>query len=119
MKFGGLSEQEVKKISKILSQDVIAFEVSQDEEIQAFNTRSIKNNLRHYSPPNISNHSLAITIEDGDILNLSSPAREALLQFGITDQAPAPEDFVPHSGATIHEKLAKDTNRALAFSTRH
>lgn len=49
----------------------------------------------------------------------SSPGRESLLTFGITDQAPAPEDFVPDAGTTIHEKLAKDGNRIVAMNLKH
>ncbi len=119
MKFGGLSEEEVEKISKILGQDGVPFGVSQDEAIQSFNTQSIRNDLRHYSPPNISTHCLAIEVEDEDFHRLSKPSRDSLLEFGITDQAPAAADFVPHAGKNIYEELARDTNRVVAMNFKH
>lgn len=119
MKFGGLSENEVEKISKILSSESIPFEVGSDEAIVNFNENSIKNDLRHFSPPNISTHMLSITIADEDFGKISKKSKEHLLDFGITDQAPLPEDFTPHSGHVIQEDLAKNQNRIIAFNLKH
>jgi hypothetical protein len=66
MKFGGLSESEIQVISKILESEGITFQIETDSDIAFFNERSIKNNLRHLSPPNISTHILSILIEDKD-----------------------------------------------------
>ena len=64
MKFGGLSEKDVSGISMILEGDGIPFSIDKDEEIEEFNSASMKNDLRHYTPPNISSHILAVTIVD-------------------------------------------------------
>jgi hypothetical protein len=105
MKFGGLSESEVSNISFILNNEGIPFSVGVDQEIEEFNTASMKNNLRHYTPPNISTHILAITIEDEDFSKISHSGKSLLLGLGITDEAPAPEDFSPSTGKSIHQDL--------------
>jgi hypothetical protein len=66
MKLGGLSEVDVKKISEILESHVIPFSIATDQDMEQFNIISMSNNLRHYSPPNISTHVLAIEINDDD-----------------------------------------------------
>lgn len=97
MKFGGLSEEEVKKIKAILEQEKISFEVGQDQEILQSNDTSMRNDLRHYRPPNISTHILGISIDDHDYQKLSASSKEKLMGFGITDLAPAPEEFLSYS----------------------
>ncbi len=119
MKFGGLSEIEVNHISQILFADGISFSVDKDQEIEEFNRTSMKNDLRHYAPPNISTHILAITIEDHDFSKLSAAARRKLLEFGITDEVPSPEDFVPHTGESIHKELVKGPVKMVAFNFKH
>ena len=119
MKFGGLSESEVSKISSILTEEGIKFSVGKDQEIEQFNSGSMKNNLRHYTPPNISTHILAITIEDDHFSKISEPSKIKLLDFGITDQVPSEEDFQPFSGETIHNDLLKGQNRVVAFNLKH
>ena len=94
MKFGGLSEDEVEKIKKVLEQEGISFEVGQDQEIVESNDESMRNNLRHYRPPDVSTHILGIFIDDIDFQKLSQVAKKQLMTFGITDQSPTPEDFV-------------------------
>lgn len=81
MKFGGLSESEVSKISSILTEEGIEFSVGKDQEIEQFNSGSMKNNLRHYTPPNISTHILAITIEDEHFSKISEQSKIKLLDF--------------------------------------
>src|SRR5690606_17777868 len=105
MKFGGLSESEVKLISDILSGEGIPFSIDKDGEIEEFNQSSMKNNLRHYAPPNISTHILAIAIDDDHFHQISDAGKLKLLDFGITDQAPSPEDFKPYTGNSIHKEL--------------
>lgn len=119
MKFGGLSEKEVEEISRILSGENIHFSIDKDQEIEEFNQASMKNNLRHYTPPNISTHILAVTLDDGDFSKLSEEARLKLLDFGITDQIPSPEDFVPHTGESIHKELVQGPVRMVAFNFKH
>lgn len=119
MKFGGLSEEEVADISRILTTEGISFSIDKDHEIEEFNQASMQNNLRHYAPPNISTHILAITIEDNDFSKLSDEARLKLLDFGITDQIPSPEDFIPHTGESIHKELVKGPVRMIAFNFKH
>jgi hypothetical protein len=119
MKFGGLSEHEVTKISDILNAEGITFSISKDSEIEEFNSISMKNNLRHYTPPNISTHVLQISIEDEDFQKISESGKSKLLEFGITDQAPSPEDFEPFSGNTIHKELAEGPKRMIAFTFKH
>lgn len=119
MKFGGLSEKEVKQITDILNLEGISFSVIKDDEIEDFNKASMRNNLRHYAPPHISTHILAISIEDEDFHKLSDSGRLKLLELGITDEAPAPEDFQPHTGETIHKELVEGPIRMVAFNFKH
>lgn len=119
MKFGGLSEVDVKKISEILESNCIPFSIGTDQDMEQFNSISMSNNLRHYSPPNISTHVLAIEINDDDFMKISSQSKEQLLEFGITDIVPAPEDFQPHSGNTIIKELAEGPRRVVAFNFKH
>ena len=119
MKFGGLSESEVEKISAILNAEGVPFSIDKDSEIEDFNSRSIKNDLRHFTPPNISTHILSIAIADEDFLRLSSAAKTKLLDYGITDQAPSPEDFRPFTGSTIHKDLVEGPRRMLAMNFKH
>ena len=119
MKFGGLSENEMQLISEILSSESIPFEVGPDDAIVNFNDNSIKNNLRHFSPPNLSTHMLSISIQDEDFEKISQLSKDRLLDFGITDQAPLPEDFVPHTGHVIQEDLTKNQNRLVAMNLKH
>lgn len=119
MKFGGLSENDVNKISEILGQEGITFSIDKDQELEDFNKSSMSNNLRHYSPPNITTHILAIEIADEDFQRMSESAKKELLDFGITDEFPSPEDFVPFTGETIHKELKKNQNRVVATNVLH
>jgi hypothetical protein len=119
MKFGGLSEVDVKKISEILELDGIPFSIGTDQDMEQFNTISMSNNLRHYSPPNISTHVLAIEIKDDDLIRISPQSKDQLLEFGITDIVPVFEDFHPHSGKTIISELAEGPRRVVAFNFKH
>ncbi len=119
MKFGGLSEQEVAKITFILNAEGIPFTIDKDQEIEEFNTASMKNDLRHYTPPNISTHILAIDINDEDFQKISADSRAKLLEIGISDQAPEPEDFVPQTGASIHKEILDGPKRMVAFNMKH
>lgn len=119
MKFGGLSEKELQNISDILSEEKIVFEIIKDDEIEEFNTSSMKNNLRHLSAPVISTDMLAITIKDEDFSSMSEACKNKLLAFGITDQPPAPEDFVPHTGHSIHKDLVEGPRRMVAYNLKH
>lgn len=117
MKFGGLSEQEVAKITDILNGEGISFSVESDADMHEFNTTSMQNNLRHFTPPQISTHVLAILIEDEVFAKISDHARARLLEFGITDQAP--EEFRPFSGTTIHQELLEGPKRVIGFNLKH
>lgn len=119
MKFGGLSENEVQVISEILASESIPFDIAADEAIVNFNDNSIKNNLRHFSPPTLSTHMLSISIQDEDFGKISQQSKERLLDLGITDQAPSPEDFVPHIGHVIQEELVRNQNRIVASNFKH
>lgn len=119
MKFGGLSEKESNIVSEILNEEGIPFSIDKDQEIESFNTSSMKNDLRHYAPPNISTHILAITIEDEHFQKLSISGRAKLLDLGITDEAPSPEDFKSFEGETIHRELIEGPRRMVAFNFKH
>jgi len=119
MKIGGLSEFEVSKISDILNGEGIPFTIEKDVEIEEFNQSSMENNLRHLAPPNISTHILAIAIEDDNFHTLSETAKLKLFDFGITDQMPAPEDFHPYTGNSIHKELVKGPVRMIGFQFKH
>lgn len=103
MKFGALSEKEVEKITALLETESIPYEVTTDESIENFNARSMDNDLRHLSPPNISTHILAIVLEDESFKKMGATLKEKLLEFGITDETPDLEDF-EHSGEETHHK---------------
>lgn len=119
MKFGGLSEKEVAGISKILEAEGISFSIDKDQEIEEFNSASMKNDLRHYTPPNISTHILAVTIGDEDFQKISTTSKAKLLVFGITDEVPAPEEFIPQTGESIHKELLKGPNRMIGVNFKH
>ena len=117
MKFGGLSEQEVAKISDILNWEGIPFSIESDADMQEINTTSMQNNLRHFTPPSISTHVLAIIIEDEAFSKISEVSRVKILDFGITDKAP--EEFQPFSGTTIHKELVEGPRRMIGFNLKH
>lgn len=119
MKFGGLSENDVEKISDVLNAEGITFSISSDDEITEFNTSSMKNDLRHFAPPNISTHVLQMSIQDEDFMKISEQGKQKLLDFGITDQAPAPEDFKPFTGQTIHKELVDGPKKLVASNFKH
>lgn len=119
MKFGGLSEIDVSKISAILEAEGISYSVGKDQDIEEFNLKSMENNLRHYTPPNISTHILAITIEDDHFHKISDSGKRNLLDFGVTDQVPSPEDFKPFTGESFHKELIEGPKRLVAFNFKH
>jgi hypothetical protein len=88
MEFGGLSEQEVKKITEILENENIKFQVSVDGQMISSNKQSLDDNLRHYRGASLSTHILTIIIKDESFAKLSEPAKMQLLNFGITDIIP-------------------------------
>lgn len=119
MKFGGLSEGEVKEIIKILETESIEFYIEEDEDIASFNERSIKNNLRHLSPPNLSTHILSIYIEDHDLEMIPDKGKERLLVFGITNLVPKPEDLKAFTGETFHRNMADAPKTIIGASFFH
>lgn len=119
MKCGGLSESDLESITEILSREDVPFSVGKDEEIVEFNENSIKRNLRHYSPPNLSLHILAITIEDEHFDRISPSGKSQLLDLGITDEVPSMEDFALTPAETIHSTLSKHPNRMVATNLKH
>jgi hypothetical protein len=119
MKFGGLSEKEADQISRILTKENVSFKVIYDDDIDDFNRHSIKNNLRHLSPPSISTHTLAIVINDEDFNILSAQCRSDLLPFGIGDQPPDFLNIDPVANHSIHKDLIEGQKRALGFNLKH
>lgn len=119
MKFGGLSEKEVAEISRILESEGISYSIDKDQEIEEFNSASMKNDLRHYTPPNISTHILAVSIGDEDFQKISDVSKKRLQAFGITDELPSPEEFIPQSGESIHKELLKGPNRMIGVNFKH
>lgn len=104
MLFGGLSEQEVKSITKILDKENVQFKVAIDGEVIGANKESMEQNLRHYHGANISTHILTIEIEDQSFAGISDSSKDDLLVFGITDIAPSFEE-------TIEEVVYKLENK--------
>jgi hypothetical protein len=119
MKFGGLSEVEIKMISDILNVEGIPFSIEKDSDIEEFNHGSMTNNLRHLAPPNISTHILAITIEDDHFHQISESGKSKLLDFGITDQVPSLEDFRSYTGNSIHKELVTGPSRMIGSQFKH
>jgi hypothetical protein len=111
MIFGGLSDEELQKIKAILDQEGIPYKIGLDQGILEVNQSSIKNDHRHNYSPNISNHILAIEINDDVFSHLSPSGKEKLLVFGITElPPPSEEDFkmpqtkneAPEKYLTVH-----------------
>lgn len=94
MKFGGLSEKEVERISIILEKENIDFKVLMDDEVMTYNNDSIKENLRHYSGAKLSTHVLSIDIPEGALLTISEESKIGLLDLGITTEVPDFEDTI-------------------------
>ena len=70
MKFGGLSEKEMKAIEVILQDAGVKYDIQIDEHITAHNEKSMSNILRHYNGPDISTDMLAVEIDQSDFENL-------------------------------------------------
>lgn len=104
MIFGGLSEQEVEKISKVLDKEKIPFKIVIDGEVISSNNDTIESSLQHYHGANISTHILAIEIEDNLFNKISTSSKKELLDFGITD-------VVPNFEETIEEVVHKLQNK--------
>ena len=85
IKFRALSQTEVNKISKILDQHHLKYNVSLDENIIDSNEESIRYDLRHLNSPNISTHILVIEVEDDFWEKASEQIRLSLEAFGIVE----------------------------------
>jgi hypothetical protein len=105
MKFGGLSEIELESIAEILKTENINFSIETDSEITSFNDSSIRNNLRHLTPANLSTHILAISIADEDFEQITDLGKKKLLEFGITNVAPSADEFKSFEGNTILKEM--------------
>lgn len=119
MKLGGLSEDEIKTIISILEAEGIEYVVKTDSDIASFNQNSIKNNLRHLTPPNISTHILSIHINDDDFEKITEVGKKKLFDYGITDIGPNIEDFKSFSGETIHQELLESPKRLVGVGFIH
>ncbi len=120
MIFGGLSEQELSKISKLLEQEQINFTINPDESMVQANKASMQHNLRHLNSPNISTHILAIEIADTDFNQMSTSLKGALLDFGITNEVP--EEFTESNDpdpTQIHQELLKGNKKVIGFNFLH
>ena len=85
IKFRALSQTEVNKISKILDEHHLQYNVSLDENIIDSNEESIRYDLRHLNSPSISTHVLVIEVEDDFWEKASEQIRLRLEAFGIVE----------------------------------
>jgi hypothetical protein len=116
MIFGGLSEQEIKKITKLLELNNISFDVKEDEIIKETNQKSLQYDLRHLNSPSISTHILAIEISDTAFGQMNESLLKSLQDFGITNQTP--EGFNEselQSVEELHGKMLEGNKRLIGF----
>jgi hypothetical protein len=116
---GGLSEQEIKKISELLKSEEIPFEVKTDESMIAANQQSMKNNIRHLTAPSISTHILSIKVKEESFNHMSSGLKESLLEFGITDQVPSEIELQNTEPEIIRNHLNRNNNRIIGANFKH
>ena len=119
MKFGGLSEKEIKNITNLLGAEGIVFEIKTDQDMIDSNDESMKHNLRHLSSPSISTHVLSINVEDEAFLTMSEELKEKLLEFGITDQVPDELEFSNVEPEMIQSELLNGNKRLIGKSLLH
>jgi hypothetical protein len=119
MIFGGLSEKEVEKITNALKNESIKFEVSEDASITDANEVSMKNNLRHLSPPSFSTHMLSVLISEDAFSNMSNGLKETLLTFGITNEVPEEFSELTSEPENIHLEITKGNKRVIGTNFIH
>jgi hypothetical protein len=117
MKFGGLSEKEVKAISRILEEAKIEYQVLEDQGMQDFNQQSMQNDLRHLSSPNISTDILAIEVKDEAFNSMSDETKAALLDHGITNEIPDGLEFSEKESEPepIQNVIVEGNRRGMGF----
>jgi hypothetical protein len=93
-------------IISLLEKEGIPYRVQEDQSIQNANDYSMQNNLRHLNSPSISNHILAIKIEEKNFENMSADLKQGLLDFGITHEVP--EGLEYSESESPAEELLKD-----------
>ncbi|MFT6633034.1 MAG: hypothetical protein ACJAS4_003003 [Bacteriovoracaceae bacterium] len=119
MKFGGLSEKEIEKITKLLGVEGIVFEIKADLDMIESNEESMKHNLRHLSSPSISTHVLSLDVEDDAFSKMSEDLKAKLLVFGITDQVPDELEFTNEKPELIQGELLNGNKRLIGKSLLH
>jgi hypothetical protein len=119
MKFGGLSEKEIQKITELLSAEQIVFEVKTDAAMLDNNDESMKNNLRHLNSPSISTHVLSLVVEENAFSKMSKSLKNNLLELGITDEVPSELDFLDKEPELIQKELIKGDKRLIGKSFLH
>ncbi|MBC75634.1 MAG: hypothetical protein CME64_06430 [Halobacteriovoraceae bacterium] len=95
MLFGGLSEEEVFKIEKILEEQGISYQTGVDQQMLDRNQQNLSSFARVHTRVGdpISNHILSIEIQEEDFVSMNEDTKEKLLVFGITNEYPSDKDF--------------------------
>jgi hypothetical protein len=119
MRIGGLSQKEMSLISDILEKEGVSYQLVEDDEIMKFNDLSMKNNLRHFNPPSISTHIMAIEIDDSSFFKLSTFAKEKLKEFGITDEIPEFPEPLEAAGNSPREEILHGNRRVVGMNLKH
>lgn len=119
MKFGGLSEKEIQKLTELLDAEGISFDVSTDQDMIDNHNQSMKYNLRHLNAPSISNHILSLVINDESFSKMSPELIEQLLSFGITNKIPSDLEFSEEAPELIQKELLKGNERLVGSSFLH
>lgn len=121
MLFGGLSEKDLGKIISLLEKEGVPYKVEEDQAIQNANEYSMQNNLRHLNSPSISNHILAIKIEEKDFETMSPELKAGLLEFGITNEVPEGLEFSEDTSPaeTLHKDKHDGDKRIIGFNFLH
>ncbi len=119
MVFGGLSEKEVEKISQILEESNIEFNVVMDNQMMDINDESMQYNLRHLNSPSISTDILAIEITTESFENMNEETANKLLDFGITNQVPEELEVDNDEPEAVQKQLITGNMRIIGHNFVH
>ncbi len=115
MKFGGLSQKEAKVLTDIFDSHRIPYELMADDELLEINRLSMRNNLRHFNPPSITTHILAVEVRDEDLEKLSEATRILLRAFGDSRDAPEFTDL-PEKPSHVQKELLLGNKRVVGMN---
>ncbi|MAX67723.1 MAG: hypothetical protein QF441_03220 [Bacteriovoracaceae bacterium] len=119
MLIGGLSEQEVQKIKRLLETENISYLIKTDTSILETNSESIQHNLRHLNSPSISTHILAIELSEDAFNKMSQKLKNELLEFGVSDEVPQELELTEETPQNIQSEITKGNKRIIGHNLLH